>query len=81
MKLAELKSGMAGRIVSLAYVPVMTRKKLLAMGILPKTQVQLIRVAPMGDPLQIRVRGCDIAIRVSTAQQIEIEQVEEFFNE
>lgn len=74
MKLADLKPGALGRIISLAYVSVITRKKLLAMGLLPETIVEFVRVAPMGDPIQVRVRGCDIALRVSLAQQIEIAQ-------
>lgn len=76
MKLVELKPGALGRITSLAYVQTLTRKKLLAIGILPGTEVQFVRMAPMGDPVQIRVRGCDIALRVSLAQQIEIESIE-----
>lgn len=72
MKLADLKPGAVGRIASLSYVSVITRKKLMAMGLLPETQVEFVRVAPMGDPVQIRVRGCDIALRVSLAQQIEV---------
>ncbi|SFP59966.1 ferrous iron transport protein A [Enterovibrio norvegicus] len=72
MKLAELKPGLSGRVTSLANVPVIPRKKLMAMGLLPDTQVTVVRIAPMGDPIQVRVRGCDIALRLSLAENIEV---------
>ncbi|WP_028024992.1 FeoA family protein [Enterovibrio calviensis] len=72
MKLSELKPGLNGQVVSLSSVPSIPRKKLMAMGLLPDTDVQVIRLAPMGDPIQIRVRGCDIALRKSLANQIEV---------
>ncbi|WP_062705084.1 FeoA family protein [Grimontia marina] len=72
MKLTELKLGMAGRVLSLSMVPTIPRKKLMAMGLLPDTDISVVRYAPMGDPVQIRVRGCDIALRVSLAQNIEV---------
>jgi ferrous iron transport protein A len=45
----------------------------MVMGVLPNTQVTLIRRAPMGDPLQISVRGVSVAIRKQLALQIEVE--------
>ncbi len=72
MKLTELKPGKAGRVLSLSSVPTIPRKKLMAMGLLPETEFSVIRYAPMGDPVQIRVRGCDIALRLSLAQNIEV---------
>lgn len=72
MKLTELKPGMAGHVISLAGVPTVPRKKLMTMGLLPDTDVSVVRYAPMGDPIQIRVRGCDIALRLSLAQHIEV---------
>ncbi|MDD1783012.1 ferrous iron transport protein A [Enterovibrio sp. ZSDZ35] len=72
MKLSELKPGAKGKIVSMASVPAIPRKKLMAMGVLPDTDVTVIRIAPMGDPIQVRVRGCDIALRMSLATNIEV---------
>ncbi|AMG32099.2 ferrous iron transport protein A [Grimontia hollisae] len=72
MKLTELKPGMVGRVISLSAVPTVSRKKLMTMGLLPDTDVSVVRYAPMGDPIQIRVRGCDIALRLSLAQHIEV---------
>ena len=73
MKLALLNDGAVAQITDMSGLPADTRKKLMVMGILPKTKVTLIRRAPMGDPLQISVRGVSVAIRKQLAQQIEVE--------
>lgn len=74
MKLSELKAGESGLIVALSELSVDIRKKLMVMGLLPNTQVTLIRRAPMGDPLQIEVRGGSIAMRESIAAAVEVEK-------
>lgn len=45
----------------------------MVMGILPDTEIRLIRRAPMGDPLQVEVRGVSLAVRENIAAQIEVE--------
>ncbi|WP_140198561.1 FeoA family protein, partial [Vibrio parahaemolyticus] len=50
-------------------------KKLMVMGLLPNTEVKVIRRAPMGDPLQVEVRGVSVALRETIAQKIEVERV------
>ncbi|CDT04579.1 putative Fe2+ transport system protein A (modular protein) [Vibrio coralliirubri] len=72
MKLSQLEQGKAASIVALTGLTPDVRKKLMVMGMLPKTEVTLIRRAPMGDPLQVEVRGVSIAIRESIAEQIEV---------
>ncbi|MGC9421787.1 MULTISPECIES: FeoA family protein [Vibrio] len=74
MKLSELKVGESGLIVALNELSLDIRKKLMVMGLLPNTQVTLIRRAPMGDPLQIQVRGVSIAVRESIASAVEVEK-------
>ncbi|WP_434355906.1 ferrous iron transport protein A [Parasalinivibrio latis] len=72
MKLADLASGAEATVFSLEAVSSATRKKLMVMGILPQTAITKVRVAPMGDPIQVRVRGVDVAIRKSLAECIEV---------
>ncbi|WP_394142295.1 ferrous iron transport protein A [Vibrio chagasii] len=72
MKLSQLEQGKAASIVTLTGLTPEVRKKLMVMGMLPNTEVTLIRRAPMGDPLQVEVRGVSIAIRESIAEQIEV---------
>lgn len=48
------------------------RNHLLDMGLIPKTRVTLLRTAPMGDPLQLSLRGYELSIRKDDAARIEI---------
>ena len=50
------------------------RRRLLEMGLIPGTQIRVVTVAPLGDPLQIEVRGGQWSIRRSEAAQIEVER-------
>lgn len=47
--------------------------KLLEMGCLPGNVVELLQIAPFGDPLYLDVNGSHLAIRVETAKKIEVE--------
>ena len=48
------------------------RCRLLDMGLTPRTAVTLQKVAPMGDPLEIRVRGYELTLRAEDAKKIEV---------
>ncbi|MCG6366443.1 FeoA family protein [Vibrio fluvialis] len=74
MKLSDLNAGESGLILALNGLSTDIRKKLMVMGLLPNTQVTLIRRAPMGDPLQVEVRGVSIAVRESIAAAIDVEK-------
>ena len=52
------------------------RNRLLDMGLIPHTKVTLQKVAPMGDPMEIRVRGYELTLRREDAKLIGIEEVE-----
>ena len=45
----------------------------LDMGIIPKTKVVIRKVAPMGDPIEIHLRGYELSIRLEDAKQITVE--------
>jgi ferrous iron transport protein A len=49
--------------------------KLLEMGCLPGNTVELLQIAPFGDPLYLDVNGSHVAIRVETAKEIEVELI------
>ena len=53
------------------------RLRLLDMGLIPRTRVKMQKVAPMGDPLEIQVRGYELTLRAEDAAGIEIEPEEE----
>ncbi|RTY70445.1 ferrous iron transport protein A [Flavobacterium sp. GSP27] len=47
--------------------------KLLEMGCLPGNLVELLQIAPFGDPLYLNINGSHVAIRLETAREIEVE--------
>ena len=49
--------------------------KLLEMGCLPGNVVELLQIAPFGDPLYLNINGSHVAIRVETAREIEVELI------
>ena len=53
--------------------------KLLEMGCLPGNMVELLQVAPFGDPLYLNINGSHLAIRMETAREIEVEIIKSDF--
>lgn len=51
------------------------RRRIMELGVLPGTRVQLVRVAPLGDPLELRVRGCALSMRRDEARSIAVDRV------
>ncbi len=49
------------------------RRRLLELGLLPGTEVRLVKVAPLGDPLELEVRGCRLSIRRTEAAAIGVD--------
>jgi ferrous iron transport protein A len=49
--------------------------KLLEMGCLPGSVVELLQIAPLGDPLFLDINGSHLAIRIETARDIEVELI------
>lgn len=77
MKLSQQKIGFKGKIISFDLMPVLMRKKVLALGLVPNTEIQVIRFAPMGNPMHVRVRGTDLAISKNIAEHIIITHIDE----
>ena len=73
MTLNELKTGSSGIITAVGGDGPL-RCRLLDMGLIPRTRVTLQKVAPMGDPIEIRVRGYELTLRVEEAQKIEVKE-------
>ncbi|ODR95264.1 iron transporter FeoA [Methyloceanibacter stevinii] len=51
------------------------RQKLLAMGLTPGTEISVVRVAPLGDPVEIKVRGFSLSLRKHEADALKIERI------
>ena len=75
MSLNDLKIGQSGIITAVGGEGTL-RLRLLDMGLIPKTRVRVQKVAPMGDPIQIQIRGYELTIRREDAQRIEIRKEE-----
>ena len=73
MTLNELKIGDSGVITAVGGEGAL-RCRLLDMGRTPRTLVTLRKVAPMGDPIEIHVRGYELTLRVEDARQITVEK-------
>ena len=76
MTLNELKTGSSGISTAVGGDGPL-RCRLLVMGLIPHTRVTLQKVAPMGDPIEIRVRGYELTLRVEEAQKIEVKEAAE----
>ena len=69
MTLNELKIGQSG-VVTAVNGQGALRRRLLDMGITPRTQLTLRKAAPLGDPIEIRLRGYELTLRLEDAKQI-----------
>ena len=74
MTLDQLKVG-SSAIISAVGGNGALRCRLLDMGLIPHTRRTLQKVAPMGAPIEIQVRGYELTLRVEEARQIEVEAV------
>jgi len=74
MTLAQLKTGHSGIIRRIDGTDE-ALVRLMEMGLLPGTRVQVTGVAPLGDPLQLTIRGYNLSIRRSEAARIEVDPV------
>lgn len=70
--LQPLTSVALGTMATIAEInlPTASRPRLMEMGLLVGTKVELVRFAPMGDPVEIKVRGYNLTLRKSEAEQI-----------
>ena len=75
MTLNDLKVVQSGVITAVGGEGAL-RLRLLDMGLIPKTRVRVQKVAPMGDPIQIQIRGYELTIRREDAQRIELQEEE-----
>jgi len=73
--LGDMKEGDTGRVVDYDSNSMPYRQKLLAMGLTPGTEFKIIRIAPLGDPVEIRVRGTDLSLRSGEVAGLQIELV------
>lgn len=72
MTLRELKPGQEGKVISVGSAGALKRR-IMDMGITPGILIKVIKVAPLGDPIEVNVRGYELSLRKEEASQIEIQ--------
>ena len=75
MTLRELAAGRSARILSVGGEGAL-RQHFLDMGVIPGAEITLIKLAPMGDPMELRIHGYELTLRLADAEKIGIEPIE-----
>ena len=73
MTVKDLKPGKSGLVVSVGGEGIL-RRRLLEMGITPRTTIAVKKTAPMGDPIEVFLRGYILSLRLEDAEKITIEE-------
>ena len=76
MTLNQLKTGQYAVITDVGGTGAL-RCRLLDMGLIPKTKVMIRKVAPMGDPIELFLRGYELTIRLEDAEKITVSPIEQ----
>ncbi len=75
MTLKEIPVGSCAQITAVGGVGAL-RQHFLDMGVIPGAQVQVVKLAPMGDPMELRIHGYELTLRLDDAAQITVEPLE-----
>lgn len=70
--LKDLKPGEAGKVISIGKGPM--KRRMMDMGITPGIDIKVVKIAPLGDPIEVNVRGYELSIRKEEANNIELER-------
>ena len=73
MTLKEANTGMTLRVLSIGESEL--KQRLMTMGLIPGTEIKVLRSAPFGDPIAIGIRAYNLALRRDDAALIEVQQV------
>jgi len=73
MTLKDAEIGSTVRIDSIAESSI--KQRLMTMGLIPGTRIEVLRSAPLGDPIAIRLRAYNLALRKDDAEKIEVSKV------
>ena len=71
MTLKDLEPGQEGTVISIGEKGPM-RRRIMDMGVTPGTSIKVIKVAPLGDPIEVNIRGYELSLRKTEAENIQI---------
>jgi ferrous iron transport protein A len=72
--LAKLKPGQKGKITSIGALGPLKRR-LMDMGVLTGEEVQVLKMAPMGDPIEVKIKSYNLSLRKKEAEGIGVEVI------
>ena len=72
--LNDLNIGDIGKVINLGEKGP-SRRRLMDMGITPGVEIEIVKVAPLGDPIEVNIRGYELTLRKEEAKQIKVSQV------
>lgn len=73
MHLAMMKPGQQGRIVRIGTAIGPMKRRLMDMGVLAGELVRVEKMAPLGDPMEVTIKGYNLSLRKKEAEGIEVE--------
>ena len=73
MNLAKLSIGKEAKVTKINGNNAITRR-LMEMGVVPGVSVKVVKTAPFGDPIEVRLRGYSLAMRKNEAETIEVSE-------
>ncbi|MFV0528029.1 MAG: ferrous iron transport protein A [Lachnospiraceae bacterium] len=72
MTLRDLKPGQSATVTSIGDSGP-AKRRIMEMGVTPGVTIKVIKVAPLGDPIEVNVRGYELSLRKADAAQIEVQ--------
>ena len=75
MKMSELRAGQSGRIEAVGGEGAL-RQHFLDMGVIPGAEATMVKLAPMGDPMELRIHGYELTLRLADAEKITVSRIE-----
>ena len=75
MKLSELKKGEKGKVLAINNSNLSLRRRMLDMGITKGVEIKVKKIAPLGDPIDIELRGYELCLRKSDLSGIEVSKL------
>ena len=74
-KVRDLKAGEKALVLGFSDVNPFYRNRLLSMGVLKNTEITLLKMAPLGDPVEIEVKGYSLSLRKEEADILDIKRI------
>ena len=72
MTLRDLSPGQQGTVTAVSTTGAMKRR-IMDMGVTPGVEIKVVKTAPLGDPVEVRVRGYELSLRKDEAAQVQVE--------